>query len=258
MKPYFLKLAKYRLDFLFKYILNFGIFNSVQLLKLFNFKYSEKGKPIHIPPKYIGLDLFLRAESADISAFNKIFVWKDYHLPNYAIPEDVLTIVDLGSNIGFSIVYFSMRFPNVRIIGVEPNQENYELAMKNTQKVGNLTLVRAGIWSSRCFVSILNNDDRPDSFQVVECDPDTTGAIPAFSIQDLLKDYSLDTIDILKVDIEGAEIQLLENGKRDWLNRVHTLVIELHGQEIRNSLVPILNKYFTTHFQFGENEVFYR
>jgi FkbM family methyltransferase len=258
MTPHFLKLAKYRLDFVRHCFRTFGVFRSCQLYKLLVCSKSEKGKIIRIPARFTGRHLVLRRGTSDIDAFFKIFAWKEYSLPVDALPKSVHSIIDLGSNIGLSVFYFSSQFPEARIVGLEPDAMNYSMLQNNTEGINRLYLIKGGVWKKSCSLAIENPNDRPDSYRLKECNPDTPDCISAFGISDLLKIHHLREIDLLKVDIEGAEIHLFSPECETWLPKVHTLVIELHGEGIRNELLPRLSKYFKRHFIQGENDVFVR
>ncbi len=254
----FLALTKYRLDFARSCFRSFGIYNSWHLLRLLNRTPSENGKPINIPAEYAGAPLLLRSGTSDVEAFYKIFAWKEYHLPPEFLPERVNSIVDLGANVGFSVFYFASQFREAQIIGLEPDLENYKLLEMNTRGLSHLNLVRGGIWNRRASLKIENPGAHPDSYRLCECTPDTPGSINAFSIPDLLETYRLDKIDILKTDIEGAEVQLFSEGCETWLPRIHTLMIELHGEETRRQLMPKLSRFFRHHFRRCENDIFVR
>src|SRR5438128_3211500 len=63
--------------------------------------------------------IMLRSGTSDLATFEQIFVWEDYDLPMIGMPE---LIIDGGANIGCATIYFANRFPNARIIAVEPDE----------------------------------------------------------------------------------------------------------------------------------------
>lgn len=87
-------------------------------------------------------------------------------------------------------------------------------------------------------------------------DSQTEGAVKAVSIKDIMEQYSFDRIDILKIDIEGAEIELFKNNYDDWLPSVRVLIIELHDRMRKGcskTFFDALSKYnFSTEIK-GEN-----
>ena len=56
------------------------------------------------------------------------------------------------------------------------------------------------------------------------------GAIQAVGIEDVLRQYGRDYVDLMKIDVEGAEYELFSADVSKWIDRVGMLVIELHEQ----------------------------
>jgi len=246
------------MDFLRHCYRAFGIFGSWHLFRLLHCPKSEPERFIDIPARFSGAPLLLRNCAADIGAFYKIFAWKEYHLSPDSLPNPVRSIMDLGSNIGFSLVYFASQFPEAQIVGLEPDSANYKLLKSNTKSISNLNLIRGGAWKKSCSLEIENPGARPDSYRLCECAPNTPGSVSAFSIPELLELHQLKEIDLLKVDIEGAEVQLFSEECEKWLPKVHTLIIELHDDIARRELLPRIGRHFRRQFRQGENYVFVR
>lgn len=166
----------------------------------------------------------LRAGTSDLATFEQVFVWEDYDLPLNEAPE---LIIDGGANIGCATIYFANRYPNARIIAVEPDKANFQMLVCNTSFYRNVSLIRAGIWHKRTWLKIENPEDEKWKLRVCECDRGDD-AIAATTIPDILAEVGASSLDLLKLDIEGAERELFANGDRQWLERVKALVIELH------------------------------
>src|ERR1051326_8504661 len=66
--------------------------------------------------------LYLRTGTSDLPVFRQIFIDEEY---NFQIPFQPSVIFDLGANVGFASIYFANKFPNARIIAVEPEISNY-------------------------------------------------------------------------------------------------------------------------------------
>jgi FkbM family methyltransferase len=151
-----------------------------------------------------------------------------YHVFKTTEGGHVEWIVDLGANIGDETVKFAMRHPSAKIIAVEPEPGNFSLLVNNAKPYGDrVNPVCAGIWHRDARLSIIAGSS-PEAFSVVES-PD--GAIKARSMVSLIKEFKIGRIDILKIDIEGAEFVLFENGSEDWLTMVDSIIIELSDVE---------------------------
>ena len=86
------------------------------------------------------------------------------------------------------------------------------------------------------------------------------GNVKAISIPTLLKNYNIDYIDILKLDIETSEIQLFSEGYEEWLPKVKIIIIELHDWRVNGcskAFFEAINKCFVsyTYSISGENTV---
>ncbi|MBK8563725.1 MAG: hypothetical protein IPN76_10385 [Saprospiraceae bacterium] len=74
--------------------------------------------------------IYIRNKTSDVPTFNACILDEGY---NFNLGFEPETVVDLGSNIGLSAVYFATRYPTAKIICVEPEQDNYDLLVKNTK-----------------------------------------------------------------------------------------------------------------------------
>jgi FkbM family methyltransferase len=148
-----------------------------------------------------------------------------YHLPPHQLPENA-TILDLGANIGCTILHFISLFPTARIIGVEMDQENYALAEFNLRGfLDQFTLIHAAVWVEDCEVSY--GGQEAWGFHVVQ---NGHNRIQAVTIQTIMAEHNIDQIDYLKMDVEGAEQNLLTT-KAEWLLKTNAIKIEVHDND---------------------------
>jgi hypothetical protein len=85
----------------------------------------------------------------------------------------------------------------------------------------------AGLWSHRSTIRISNPDSSSWGYRTAEV-PDGP-ALEALDIPEILREFNQSHIDLLKVDIEGAECEVFSNS-RSWIDRVRVIVIELHDR----------------------------
>ena len=86
---------------------------------------------------------YLRMESTDIPTFEQIFGQCQL---SFDFPSEPRVIIDAGANIGISTIYFANRFPNAKVIAIEPEESNFELLKINCENYPNVKLVRAAVW----------------------------------------------------------------------------------------------------------------
>lgn len=136
-------------------------------------------------------------------------------------------IIDCGSHIGMSLLYFSIHYKNARIRGFEPDPFNYELARKNILQCGlsNAELINAAIWINNDTVQFASSGNMASSiFQSSSEGDEKTNPIKAIRLKDILDEK----VDFLKIDIEGAEYDVLMDCG-DKLTNVENLFIEYHS-----------------------------
>jgi len=184
---------------------------------------------ISIPVRVPGLDapLALRARTSDVKVFHQVFVDLEHDVKD--LTGEAAVIVDAGANVGFSSVLFATAFPRARVIAIEPEDGNYTQLVKNTRTYRNIAPVHAALWSHRDRVRIANPDSEQWAFRVDSAGAGRNdGMISALGVPDVLDQYEIDHVDILKIDIEGAEIEVFGAGCDAWMPRVGFMMIELH------------------------------
>jgi FkbM family methyltransferase len=177
-----------------------------------------------------------RVHSSDIPVVFDTLVGL-YHVPPVPLPE-APRIVDLGVNIGCTMVHYASLYPGARIVGVELDADNVRLATINTAAVPTSTLVHAAIWPTDGFVNY--SGEEAWGYRVTGAGPRTVQAI---SMTTLMGAHGLTTIDFLKVDIEGGEKDLF-SGALPWLTGVRVLAVEVHDNEpFLTELVTLLTRH---------------
>jgi FkbM family methyltransferase len=159
--------------------------------------------------------------------FHEIFLGKEYHFDS---DNKSPLIIDCGSNIGMSIIYFKAVYPQSRIIAFEPGEEAYE-CLENNIKNNNLRHVKA-------YKAALSSKEGNLDFYY---DKNQLGSLTMSTIQarmpmdtrrvkaTVLSKYIENEIDFLKIDIEGAELEVIEElSKAKKLSYVKKILIEYH------------------------------
>ncbi|WP_295962624.1 FkbM family methyltransferase [uncultured Bartonella sp.] len=200
---------------------------------------DERAQHIVLNMEFNGADLSLRIDDSDIRVFKQIFVDNEYDSLN--LPETAKTIIDLGANIGLSALFFIKKFPTSRIVAVEPDAVNFSIMEKNLEKFSkSVSFLQAAIWPTDGEVSLVEEDDDHTSLGAwgyrTEASNGNSGlSVKAVTIPTIMKQYGMDFVDILKVDIEGAEYELFEKNYEDWIDKVGLIIIETHDRFKPNS-----------------------
>jgi FkbM family methyltransferase len=180
----------------------------------------------------IGRRVTVRANTSDVKCLEKVFVEGEYRLPADINAEFGLQprfIVDAGANIGIATLYFSHAFPAAKIVAIEPESSNFDLLRRNCDGVKNLILMKAALWPSEARLQVADRTVDNWSFSVRPAPPGSP-TVEAISIPQILAESGADRIDLLKLDIEGAERELFSESCEEWLPKVGMIVIELHDR----------------------------
>ena len=213
-----------------------------------------------------------RIDTSDIPTIVSIFGNKDYMLERTGLPiffNDNFKpkfIIDGGANIGCASVFFANRYPECeKIVSIEPEIKNFSLLMYNSQYYPQIQPIRAALWNREIDLSVAHGEfhKTDDAFMTSESiapDIETTQGI---TIGKIFRESRFKFIDILKLDVEGAEKEIFsDEGKYwEWLPFVRVLIIELHDRMKRGCSRNLFRAmgFYETFFAFsGENLIFVR
>ena len=223
-------MADHVVDKLFRYIGCFGLVRGPLLFFFSGMWPPARGMLCRATVPGSNIKVSLRLGSSDISVFNGIFRWLEY---GWDLDRKPQTIIDGGAYIGLSAIYFTMRYPGVRVIAVEASEQNFDLLVRNTSAFPNIQPVHAALWPQPGSLVLTDPGTGLWGLQVKEAvSPDGAAgeladSVRAITIGDIIREHGIDRIDLLKVDIEGAEKELFgEPGP--WLDQVDAICIELH------------------------------
>jgi FkbM family methyltransferase len=188
-----------------------------------------KGSIFSVDLPELAHPIYMRAGTSDQWVFDQIFLYKEMETD---FGKNVAFIIDAGANIGLTSAYFANRFANARILALEVDRQNFELLAANARPYPNITPLLKGLWHRRANLVIDNPEEYPWAFTVSEAGQEASSTVEGVSVADLLRDFGWDRVDLLKMDIEGAELEALSHGAEEWLDRVRVLAVEFHFQRI--------------------------
>jgi FkbM family methyltransferase len=224
----------------FRLVVETALFHVGNLIRLRPTLAQSSAFPVALRLPNLSTTVWLRRSSGDLFIFYEILLHRVYCLPTEGEGSgQVAEILDCGGNIGITALYFASRYPNARIISVEPLPDNLALLQKNAAGVRRI-LPLWGCISDADGERFLSTD-RPAWGNAIT--DDAGGCkVPSYSIDTILKRYNIDVLDILKVDIEGAEEQVFA-ARADFLRKTRLVVIELHGDYTLDRFQADLSRY---------------
>ncbi|MDB5052767.1 MAG: FkbM family methyltransferase [Bacilli bacterium] len=197
-----------------------------------------------------------RINTSDPHVLKEIFQQRNYEFTNLSFTPKL--IIDGGANAGYSSVFFANIYPQAHIIAVEPEQSNFEILQYNTRPYKKVKLIESGIWHKNTYLNVRDIGLGKWGTIVEETSDTEPGAFRAVTISSLLENSDYEEIDILKLDIEGAEKEVFTHGYDEWLDKVKILIIELHDNMKRgcsNAFFKAVSNYKFACFVKGENIV---
>ncbi|MEO5814960.1 MAG: FkbM family methyltransferase [Gemmatimonadaceae bacterium] len=199
------------------------------------------GELYRMPTLGTGLTLWGRAGGSDHLVFVEIFMRGDYDV--FHAGESPRNIVDLGANVGYASAYFLARFPDARVLAIEPDAANLAVARRNLAPFGDrVTLVEGAVWSHRTGLCIVREPDVGEwGITMRECRKGETADLVGMDMTDVIVRAGDTEIDLLKIDIEGGERALFGAKAAHWLSRVRMLIVELHDDAARRAFDAATN-----------------
>lgn len=187
--------------------------------------------PVHV----LGLrhPLELRAATADVAIFTQLCQGGDLDFPLSRAPEYIL---DAGAHIGVASAILASRFPAAHILAVEPEPENFASLQRNTSGYPRITTLEAAVWGHDGVLALSETVTGAEHMVQAHslADPGSPGEslrrVPAWSVGSLLARIGWPRFDLVKLDIEGAELEVLQAGGLAWLDGTSVLVVELHDR----------------------------
>lgn len=167
--------------------------------------------------------LSVRCATSDIAVLEDTFLRGHY---GFALADEPEVIVDAGAHIGLVTVLFANLYPNCRIISIEPDSDNFKLLCANTEGYGNVMKVNAALWFERASLEISNPGDENWAYRF---SASNDGPFQALTVSQIMEDFGVNRIDLLKIDIEGAEKKVMEHSS-GWIDSVDAVVVELHDR----------------------------
>jgi FkbM family methyltransferase len=191
---------------------------------------TAAGVPFRVPVPTLPHPVWLRAGTSDSVVLWQILIWEELR---FDLPSPPSLIVDAGANIGLASAWFANRYPHARVIALEADRRNFEVLRRNVAPYPNAEPRLQALWSRSARVRIINPEAEAYAFRVDDAEPagpSDDDTVDAVDIPTLLRETGADRIDLLKLDVEGAELEILRDGADAWIDRVETLAVELHDR----------------------------
>jgi FkbM family methyltransferase len=187
---------------------------------------------------YIGDDIF--------PTVGEIFYDKVYER-DFVRLESGDTVVDIGANYGIFSLYTQLFNPK-KVYAVEPLKVTFDNMVKNVSDYGVVCINKA-ISDKEGFEKFTVTDVNANNFSSKNIDsyhPSdmiSEELVETITINKLISDYNINKIDFLKVDCEGAELDLFNTIDKEYLKyNIKKIAIEYHSSKIYETIINILTE----------------
>ncbi|AZI21927.1 FkbM family methyltransferase [Chryseobacterium taklimakanense] len=208
-------------------------------------KLQKHEYPSHGTVKIFVKDFNFNNGGALLHSIEEIFLQEVY---KFHSDDDEPTIIDCGANVGLSMLYFKKLFPKSKIIAFEPDPELFNILEENVKILdpNNITAHQKAVWHEDTTLSFFVQGGLSGS---IVTDFGRTGLTVNTEAVDLNR-FLQNKVDFLKIDIEGAENELLFNIGSS-LKNVKSMFLEYHSlKNDEQKLGEILNVIKNAGFRY--------
>ena len=200
---------------LYKYLINS---NQREFMRLV-FLYGDKKRYQKTAIKFLNYEFYVADCISFIWQFKEIFVDEIY---KFETKNEEPVIYDCGANIGLSCLYFKNIFPNSRIKAFEADPHIVQILSSNLKNLKNVEVIDKAVWIDSEGVEIsLEGADAASVYG-----SENKVKVDSVSLNKLIENEK--RIDMLKIDIEGAETDVIKDC-RESLYKAENIFIEYHS-----------------------------
>jgi len=143
---------------------------------------------------------------------------------------DGMTYVDVGAHLGYYSVLAATRCETAEVVAFEPEPENATFLERNAELNGVDLRVERAVASDDPGRQQWDADDDLESGSIATTRREASESVRSVRLDDYLDEVGVDHVDLLKIDVEGAEGLVLD-GLGEALGRVDAIALELHTQQ---------------------------
>ena len=176
---------------------------------------------------------FLVRSAMDVWSVKETFF--DQFYTRYSLPvQDGWTVVDVGAGIGDFSIFAAQANPSGMVYAFEPFPDSYALLIQNLaeNQVENVHAFQKAIWSKGGELELDLSSGEPLQFtsqdKLATEKPADVINIEALPLEQVISAENLESIDLLKMDCEGAEYEILFGAQPQTLAQIERIILEYH------------------------------
>ena len=186
----------------------------------------------------------------------------EFDLPLAYVNNRCGLIVDAGGYIGTAAIVFARTLPEATVLCLEPSPENAEMCRRNTKGFQNVVVWEAALTPAtgeRAFYGSDTGEWGHSLFDRSCAKKYPMGFVQCVDMEKIIENFYCSDVELLKLDIEGAEKELFEKNK-SWIDKTHIVFIELHDRIVEGCSQSICKAMYgrTAIMSHGEKIMFVR
>lgn len=188
-----------------------------------------------------GYDISYRPGTSDVGLIYSILLKQGRKSEYFPPPEftlnseSVRTVLDIGANVGISSMFFAHIFRNAQIHAFEPFPPNLDVLRRNASQEKRVKYYPVALGCDNSVIRLYESDN-PNNFggpslHVSGTSRSKCWTVPMKNAGKAIAEICEATIDVVKIDTEGAEWEILTSLDKEVLERIGLIMGELHGRK---------------------------
>ena len=168
-----------------------------------------------------------------IFLFTEIFLQNCYFDPDFYTPRAGHTVLDIGANIGFFAIYLQSLAPGIHVHCFEPGEDarsRLEMNIKGNQLESLVSVYPVAVFDAETTVELKEAalSAHRSLFASPYVEVQRSASVTAVPLQRALELAGTERVDLLKIDVEGAEIEIAEGAAAGCWEKIERVVVEYH------------------------------
>lgn len=192
--------------------------------------WPARGRLCAVRVRGVNAPVFARLGSSDFEVLWVLFVGGEYDRVLKGDLGPIKTVLDLGANCGHTVRLWHSRLPGCRVVAVEPDAENVKVLRRNSAYPGQVdaVVIEACAAGRERLVQLDRSGGGAWTFEMKEIQGEGGESIPALTVPQILDRAGIDgMVDLVKCNVEGAEVELMEHAA-EWIGRVRHVMMDVH------------------------------
>ena len=176
-------------------------------------------------------------------------ILRDRTYPHLPFVPDVQVVVDARANCGATTVHLARQHPNARVHAIEPGSEAGAILARNAAAYPNVTVHHIGLHSADRTAQLYqgSEDSITSSLEARNVTGDQSETVQLRDGGRWASEHGIDRIDVLKLDVEGAEIAVLES-LAHLIPTMKVIYVEYDSRQARRRLEQMLGETHELYF----------